>query len=374
MFIFEDGKMVRKENISIDTKKKQIIFTSPKNSNLLKWLHSKNLPEQFFEDITNEDQSVAYDDWESVKLITLKYIFLQEGKFILYDEENISILKFENKVIFLSENREVIVEISKKFQKRFKNSDKIDLSIYKIIDILVDNVMLMINVIDESLETLEDNILAGRVDEEEVQKNIYKFNPLAYPFINNIDRYTDDYFKSKSSILILHGEPGGGKTSFIKYILNILNKNRKDKSKKLLVLYSFDENIFYSNELYNKMIIIDYDIIILEDMNNILYKNQDNNQNILAKFLSVTDGLLSKDTKIIISTNIESRSQINEALMRPGRSFNTIHFRKLKVEEVKALADSYNKKMNLRPMNISEFYANVNNEQNNKIINNTTGF
>jgi ATP-dependent 26S proteasome regulatory subunit len=122
------------------------------------------------------------------------------------------------------------------------------------------------------------------------------------------------------------------------------------------------------------MIIIDYDIIILEDMNNILYKNQDNNQNILAKFLSVTDGLLSKDTKIIISTNIESRSQINEALMRPGRSFNTIHFRKLKVEEVKALADSYNKKMNLRPMNISEFYANVNNEQNNKIINNTTGF
>jgi magnesium transporter len=191
MFIFEDGKMVRKENISIDTKKKQIIFTSPKNPNLLKWLHSKNLPEQFFEDITNDDQSVAYEDWESVKLITLKYIFLQEDKFILYDEENISILKFENKVIFLSENREVVVEISKKFQKRFKNSDKIDLSIYKIIDILVDNVMLMIDVIDESLETLEDNILAGRVDEEEVQKDIYNtrrtLNRIARLFVQETD-------------------------------------------------------------------------------------------------------------------------------------------------------------------------------------------
>jgi magnesium transporter len=191
MFIFENGKMVRKENISIDNNKKQIIFTSPKNKTLLSWLHSKDLPEQFFEDISNEDQSVAYDDWENFKLITVKYIFFQEDEFLLYDEENISILKFENKLIFLSENRDVIIEISKKFQKRYRSNDTIDSAIYKILDILVDNAMLMVDVIDESLENLEDNILAGEVDEDNVQKDIYNtrrnLNRIAKLFIQETD-------------------------------------------------------------------------------------------------------------------------------------------------------------------------------------------
>ena len=63
MFIFEDGKFNRNEDIFIDDNKQQFIFTSPTNKKLMKWFKSKNLPEYFFEDITNEDQSVAYDDW-----------------------------------------------------------------------------------------------------------------------------------------------------------------------------------------------------------------------------------------------------------------------------------------------------------------------
>jgi magnesium transporter len=191
MFIFENGKMDRKEQIFIDDTKKQIIFTSPTNKELLNWLASKNLPEHFYEDISNEDQSVAYDDWEDFKLITVKYIFFQEDEFLLYDEENISIIKMENKLIFLSENKDVIIEISKKFQKRIRTNDNIELAIYKILDILVDNAMLMIDVIDESLENLEDNILACDVEEEDVQKDIYNtrrtLNRISKLFIQETD-------------------------------------------------------------------------------------------------------------------------------------------------------------------------------------------
>ena len=191
MFIFEDGKMLRNENISIQNNKKQIIFTSPKNKNLLAWLKSKNLPEYFFEDITNEDQSVAYDDWGDLKLITVKYIFFEEDEFLLYDEENISLLKTENKLIFLTENKDVIVEISKKFDKRIRKNDSINSAIYKILDILVDNAMLMIDVIDESLESLEDDILDGEIEDEEVQKGIYNtrrtLNRIAKLFIQETD-------------------------------------------------------------------------------------------------------------------------------------------------------------------------------------------
>ena len=78
----------------------------------------------------------------------------------------------ENKLIFLSDDTDVLIEISKKFQKRIKTTDGVDLAIYKILDILVDNAMLMIDVIDESLESLEDDILIDEVDEENIQKNL----------------------------------------------------------------------------------------------------------------------------------------------------------------------------------------------------------
>ena len=190
MFIFENGKFNKNENIKIDNNK-QIIFTSPNNSKLLEWLKSRELPEHFFEDISNEDQSVGYEDWGEIKLITIKHLFFQENEFLLYDEENISLLKMDNKLIFLSENRDVIIEISKKFQKKFRESDSIDLSIYKILDILVDNAMLMIDVIDESLESLEDDILSGEVEEENVQRNIYHtrrtLNRISKLFIQETD-------------------------------------------------------------------------------------------------------------------------------------------------------------------------------------------
>jgi len=191
MFIYEDGKFNRSENISINDNKKQIIFTSPKNETLITWLKSKRLPEYFFEDITNEDQSVAYDDWGDLQLITVKYIFFAEDEFLLYEEENISILKMENKLIFLSDNKDVIIEISKKFQKRMRKTDSINLAIYKILDILVDNAMLMVDVIDETMESLEDDILAGEIEEEEVQKSIYNtrrtLNRIAKLFIQETD-------------------------------------------------------------------------------------------------------------------------------------------------------------------------------------------
>jgi len=191
MFILENGEIVRNEHILIDDNKTQIIFASPKNNDLIKWLKSKNLPEHFFEDITNEDQSVGYDDWGDLKLITVKSIFFEEDEFLLYDEENISIIKMENKLIFLSEDKDVLVEISKKFQKRYRKNDTIDLSIYKILDILVDNAMLMVDVIDESLESLEDEILAGEVEEENVQRSIYNtrrtLNRISKLFIQETD-------------------------------------------------------------------------------------------------------------------------------------------------------------------------------------------
>ena len=203
------------------------------------------------------------------------------------------------------------------------------------------------------------------------------FNPVATPFIKNVDTYIENFLNSKAPLLILQGEPGTGKTTFLKYILKAMQEKVFQKKEDFHAIYSFDENLFYLSDFYRRIIYDTYDVLVLEDINQVLYKNQDDDKlNPINKFLSVTDGLISKYKKIIITTNIESRAHINPALLRPGRCYDVIPFRKLEGIEIDNLCDSCAKDLNLQTesINLSEFYAKLNGEQNSVIQSNKVGF
>jgi ATP-dependent 26S proteasome regulatory subunit len=154
-------------------------------------------------------------------------------------------------------------------------------------------------------------------------------------------------------------------------------QQQKQNDTTLDVRYSFDENIFGSNDFYSKIIFDDHDIFVLEDINNIIHKNSNEDySNAINKFLSVTDGLVSKKQKIIISTNIESKTQLYPALIRPGRCYDVVKFRKLQGEEIDNLCDSCAKDLDLQidTINASEFFAKCDGEQNSKLVNNKIGF
>ncbi len=203
------------------------------------------------------------------------------------------------------------------------------------------------------------------------------FNPIATPFIEDVDAYIENFLNSKAPVLILQGEPGTGKTTFVKYLLKTMQEKVVQKRDDFKVMYSFDEYIFYLSDFYKRIIYDDYDVLVLEDINQVLHKNQDENVlNPINKFLSVTDGLISKYKKIIITTNIESKHHINQALLRPGRCYDVVPFRKLEGIEIDNLCDSCAKDLNLQTesINLSEFYAKCNNEQNTKVISSRVGF
>ncbi|MFA9374052.1 MAG: AAA family ATPase [Poseidonibacter sp.] len=208
-------------------------------------------------------------------------------------------------------------------------------------------------------------------------ENIYKdFNPLFFPYISDCDEYINSFIESNSSLLILKGIPGTGKTTFSKQIITKLHEQRVDNSS-LNVLYSFDENILFSNEFFTKLQFGTIDVVVLEDFNSSIHKNQESeNVNTLNKFLSLIEGLISNNIKIIISTNIESENQLNSALIRPGRCFDVLNFRKLEKVEIDNLCDSCAKDLDLQveSINLSEFYARVNNEQNINCSVNSLGF
>ncbi|NPA12140.1 MAG: magnesium transporter CorA family protein [Epsilonproteobacteria bacterium] len=172
MFIFTDKLLKTDDSQKIVDNQKQIIFSTVTNQNIINWLLTHGFPESFVEDIQSEDQSITYEETENFKLLILKYITFDEEENLLYDDSNVVIIITKHKFFVLAEEREIIVELAKKFEKRYKKQD-FEYVTYLIADILVDTTILIIDVIDEALENLEDSIFHEDIEENELQKDIY---------------------------------------------------------------------------------------------------------------------------------------------------------------------------------------------------------
>jgi len=173
MFIFTD-KLFKNENLTITDTKQEIIFSTIHNAKIIKWLKTHGFHESFIEDIQSKEQSITYEETESFKLLILKYIRFDEEENLLYDDSNVVVIITENKFFVLAEENEIITEIAKKFEKRYKiKTQDFYFTTYLIADILVDNTILIIDVIDETLEDLEEEIFHENIEEDALQKDIY---------------------------------------------------------------------------------------------------------------------------------------------------------------------------------------------------------
>jgi ATPase family associated with various cellular activities (AAA) len=156
----------------------------------------------------------------------------------------------------------------------------------------------------------------------------------AYPYITDIYKYADDFFNSSSNILLLPGDPGTGKTNFIKFLIS--TQRRKDRTFKVYLSYSekmIDSDYFFSQFLEDP----DSNILLLEDVDTMIAPREDGNS-AMVKVLNAGDGIISLKKKIIISTNIKNESEMDSALIRPGRCYDVLHFRELTYVEAETLS------------------------------------
>lgn len=155
-----------------------------------------------------------------------------------------------------------------------------------------------------------------------------------YPFVGNVDNYIRKFLQSDASIIILIGEPGTGKTNFIRNMLYYM----EDKE----IYLSFDESVlksdrvfvdFVSNQSAGAFVIEDADMMI---------KSRKIGDEMMSKFLNIGDGLVKLNgKKLIFSTNLESVNDIDPAIMRPGRCFDVLKFRKLTLKEANVVCGEY---------------------------------
>lgn len=159
-------------------------------------------------------------------------------------------------------------------------------------------------------------------------KNPNKIYNEFYPFIEEgVSKYMRAYMKSKSSVLVMIGCPGTGKTSLIR---DFIFKNN------LKTNMTFDESVIASDNFFVDFITDKRaDLLVMEDADALIGGRDEENNRQMAKFLNITDGLVShQDKKMIFTTNLSSVDRIDSALLRPGRCYGVLNFKKLSVNEV----------------------------------------
>lgn len=140
--------------------------------------------------------------------------------------------------------------------------------------------------------------------------------------------------RKESGIILLHGESGTGKTTYIKHLICKF----KDKDF-IFVQNDFVKDLlkpsFISFLLQNKN-----SVLIIEDAEKVVIARENStDDSVVSTILQLTDGLFSDflNIKIICTFNTEL-GRIDKALLRKGRMIAKYHFSPLSPEKTTALA------------------------------------
>ena len=158
---------------------------------------------------------------------------------------------------------------------------------------------------------------------------------IMYPFIKDdtMEDYYQRFMDSDASILLLMGPPGTGKTSFIRGLLNYTSGS---------ALFSYDTAVLEKDIIFSNFLENENNFMVLEDADTLLSSRSDGN-NMMHRFLNVSDGLVTvRGKKMIFSTNLDNLSQVDAALLRPGRCFDILNFDYLTQEQSEKFCSEYN--------------------------------
>ena len=173
-------------------------------------------------------------------------------------------------------------------------------------------------------------------------------------FLDIHNKIFNNLTKSTSGLYLLHGNPGTGKTSYLLYLMSIIGN-------KEIIYMSSDRTSYFGDPNF-----IDFlsskakeSIIIIEDAEKILQSRDSNPFNEgVSNILSLTDGIPGKLLNIqIICTFNCKYSDLDQALLRKGRLFQTYEFKPLTKDKAQKLSNhlGYNTTINV-DMSLADIY------------------
>lgn len=158
----------------------------------------------------------------------------------------------------------------------------------------------------------------------------------AYPSLGaTVREFIAAYLDAPECVLILLGPPGTGKTRLVRAILAEISRRKGENAE---VMYTADRRALSTDEVFVDFITGTHDVFVIEDTDNLLKARASGNDE-MHRFLAIADGVArSQGRKIIFTTNLPNVTDIDDALVRPGRCYAVKTLRSLEPAEAATLA------------------------------------
>jgi hypothetical protein len=155
--------------------------------------------------------------------------------------------------------------------------------------------------------------------------------------------------KNDKGIVLFHGLPGTGKTTYLRYLVGMIKK-------RVLFLSPSVAGNLMNPDFIELLIDNPNSVLIIEDAENIIMDRKYDSGSAVSNLLNISDGLLADFLNVqLICTFNSSVATIDSALMRKGRLIARYEFGKLKTEKAQVLSDhlGFNTVIK-KPMTIAE--------------------
>jgi len=178
----------------------------------------------------------------------------------------------------------------------------------------------------------------------------------------DLDLYYNDDFKivdgiirnrlekeNDKGIILLHGLPGTGKTTYLRHLIGNIKK-------KILFVSPGVAGNLMNPEFIDLLIDNPNAVLIIEDAENIIMDRKIDSNSSVSNLLNISDGLLSDCLNVqIICTFNSALHLVDSALLRKGRLIAKYEFDKLNIAKGQRLSDhlGHTKKIT-QPMTIAE--------------------
>jgi hypothetical protein len=157
--------------------------------------------------------------------------------------------------------------------------------------------------------------------------------------------------KKDKGIVLLHGLPGTGKTT---YLRNLVGRVKK----RILFLPPGIASHITDPDFVNILIDNPDSIVIIEDAENIIMDRNITGNSSVSNLLNISDGLLSDFLNVqLVCTFNTHLSKVDSALLRKGRLIAKYEFGKLTISKAQKLSDSLKQNRTIaNEMTLTEIY------------------
>lgn len=165
----------------------------------------------------------------------------------------------------------------------------------------------------------------------------------------------DKLNETNRGLFIFHGEPGTGKSTYIKHLAKVVGGRKTF----IFIPTTFIESLV-SPSLIPLLLKHRNSVLVLEDAEKAVISRDrgQGNESLVSTLLNIGDGILGSMLNIsIILTYNTSKDKIDEALLRKGRLMYEYKFDALSKEDSKTLFKKLNKTFEvMKPMTLADIY------------------